>query len=208
MTLIDRYLPRYQFHEHHSRPLAATPARAMAAVQATAPSRTRSFAARSPCANCRCARSTSPRAATPTRPPFGLDDFTLLERDGDRELAYGLIGRFWRAGYDLIPCADGPAFLACQDSGAARLVINFAIARSRTANCCPPKPACTGAARLVINFAIAPQPDGQLLSTETRVAPTAPACCASRRTGADTPGQRLDPPAHAGGDSAQARPQD
>ena len=37
MTLIDRYLPRYQFHEHHSRPLAATPARAMAAVQAYRP---------------------------------------------------------------------------------------------------------------------------------------------------------------------------
>ena len=121
MTLIDRYLPRYQFHEHHSRPLAATPARAMAAVQ--------------PPRAARCRRL--------TRPPFGLDDFTLLDRDGDRELAYGLIGRFWRAGYDLIPCADGPAFLACQDSGAARLVINFAIA---------------------------PQPDGQLLlSTETRV---------------------------------------
>ena len=109
----------------------------------TAPSRTRSFAARSPCANCRCARSTSSARGRLTRPPFGLDDFTLLDRDGDRELAYGLIGRFWRAGYDLIPCADGPAFLACQDSGAARLVINFAIA---------------------------PQPDGQLLlSTETRV---------------------------------------
>ena len=144
MTLIDRYLPRYQFHEHHSRPLAATPARAMAAVQAYRPEQDPFF---------RCAialRELPVRAfnqlrarPTPTRPPFGLDDFTLLDRDGDRELAYGLIGRFWRAGYDLIPCADGPAFLACQDSGAARLVINFAIA---------------------------PQPDGQLLlSTETRV---------------------------------------
>ena len=48
MTLIDRYLPRYQFHEHHSRPLAATPARAMAAVQAYRPEQDRSFAARSP----------------------------------------------------------------------------------------------------------------------------------------------------------------
>ena len=97
MTLIDRYLPRYQFHEHHSRPLAATPARAMAAVQAYRPEQDPFF---------RCAialRELPVRAfnqlrarPTPTRPPFGLDDFTLLDRDGDRELAYGLIGRLAR----------------------------------------------------------------------------------------------------------------
>lgn len=144
MTLIDRYLPRYQFHEHHSRPLAATPARAMAAVQAYRPEQDPFFRRAIALRELPVRAFNQLRARpTPTRPPFGLDDFTLLERDGDRELAYGLIGRFWRAGYDLIPCADGPAFLACQDSGAARLVINFAIA---------------------------PQPDGQLLlSTETRV---------------------------------------
>ena len=159
MTLIDRYLPRYQFHEHHSRPLAATPARAMAAVQAYRPEQDPFF---------RCAialRELPVRAfnqlrarPTPTRPPFGLDDFTLLDRDGDRELAYGLIGRFWRAGYDLIPCADGPAFLACRTAARPDWSSTSPSLRSRTANCfCPPKPACT--------------------------APTAPACCASRRTG-------------------------
>ena len=143
MTLIDRYLPRYQFHEHHSRPLAATPARAMAAVQAYRPEQDPFFRCAIALRELPVRAFNQPARGRPTRPPFGLDDFTLLDRDGDRELAYGLIGRFWRAGYDLIPCADGPAFLACQDSGAARLVINFAIA---------------------------PQPDGQLLlSTETRV---------------------------------------
>ena len=119
------------------------------------------------------------------RPPFGLDDFTLLDRDGDRELAYGLIGRFWRAGYDLIPCADGPAFLACQDS-----------ARPDWSSTSP-----------------APQPDGQLLlSTETRVyCPDRARLRFAPYWALSTPGQwRLDPPAHAGGDreDAQARSQD
>lgn len=65
------------------------------------------------------------RNALAERPRFGLHEFTLLGRQGDREIAYGLIGRFWRGDFGLRPCADGDAFRRFAEPGTARLVLHF-----------------------------------------------------------------------------------
>ena len=59
------------------------------------------------------------------RHSFGIANFTFLGRDGDRELAYGLAGRFWQSGYGLVAVADAAAFSALDPSGIAKLVMNF-----------------------------------------------------------------------------------
>ena len=58
------------------------------------------------------------------RPPFGLHDFTLLDRS-EREIVYGLIGRFWRPDYGLEPVADGAAFLRFDAPEVAKLALAF-----------------------------------------------------------------------------------
>jgi hypothetical protein len=60
--------------------------------------------------------------STPAR-PFGIDDFTLLGRYGDRELAYGLAGRFWRVDHGLQSISGAAAFDQLQ--ALPKLVLNF-----------------------------------------------------------------------------------
>jgi hypothetical protein len=143
-SLIDRFLPQYQFAEQHQLPVAATPAALLDQAEDTHmgddPLVLRMIALRE--APARLAQRLGLGARLPAR-PFGLADFTPLGRNGDEELAFGLAGRFWHADYGLLPIADGQAF------GAA---------------------AHAPVARLVLNFTARPQPDGRtLLATETRV---------------------------------------
>jgi hypothetical protein len=46
------------------------------------------------------------------RPAFGLDDFMPLGRDADRELAFGLLGRFWQRDYGLVRLQEPEAQFA------------------------------------------------------------------------------------------------
>lgn len=55
---------------------------------------------------------------------FGLQTFTLLDRQSDR-LTYGLTGRFWRPDMGIIPLRDAEAFTAFHQPGVARLVLHF-----------------------------------------------------------------------------------
>nr|WP_301295523.1 hypothetical protein [Pseudomonas nitroreducens] len=65
------------------------------------------------------------RNALADRPRFGLHEFTLLGRRGDQEIAYGLIGRFWRSDFGLRPCADTETFGSFAEPGTARLMLHF-----------------------------------------------------------------------------------
>ncbi|MDF5812396.1 hypothetical protein P4113_09670 [Pseudomonas aeruginosa] len=76
------------------------------------------------------------------RPRFGLHEFTRLERRADQAIAYGLVGRFWRADFALERIADGEHFRCYDQPGVAKLVLCFR---------------CT------------PSASGTLLHTETRV---------------------------------------
>jgi hypothetical protein len=57
-------------------------------------------------------------------PRFGMKNFTLLARD-ETSLILGLIGRFWRPSFGLLPVADAREFLAFEQGGVARLVMSF-----------------------------------------------------------------------------------
>ncbi|MCP1652526.1 hypothetical protein [Pseudomonas nitroreducens] len=65
------------------------------------------------------------RNALAERPRFGLHEFTLLGSIADREIAYGLIGRFWRGDFGLRPCADGESFRRFAEPGTPRLMLHF-----------------------------------------------------------------------------------
>ncbi|KPX63341.1 hypothetical protein ALO53_102243 [Pseudomonas amygdali pv. photiniae] len=56
--------------------------------------------------------------------PFGLDNFTLLERRGNSEVAYGLAGKLWRANYGQATLADVHAFQAFDTFGSVKLVVS------------------------------------------------------------------------------------
>ncbi|QRY80329.1 hypothetical protein JVX91_04180 [Pseudomonas sp. PDNC002] len=127
MELLERLLPDFQFSERHSRDMRATPTRVLDAVtELTAehdPLASRFLQIRE--APARLALRLGLRNALADRPRFGLHEFTLLGRNGDRELAYGLIGRFWRSDFGLRPCADGESFRHFSEPGTARLMLHF-----------------------------------------------------------------------------------
>lgn len=131
MPLADHYLPTFQFSERHARVVAAEPQRVMAAVQRFRPERDAFFRRMIALRELPAHLLGRQRA---TRPPFGLDDFTLLAQQ-DCERIYGLIGQFWQADYGLVVCADGEAFRTFAEPGTPRLLLSFAaqpLAQGRT----------------------------------------------------------------------------
>jgi hypothetical protein len=126
MALIDDYLPAYQFSERHSRPIAATSERVMAAVSAYRPDNDRFFAAMIGLRELPMrlsARIAGRPAALPA--PFGLENFTRLDERPGSEMVYGLVGRFWRRDFGLVAIADGAAFRAFGEPGVAKLALGF-----------------------------------------------------------------------------------
>lgn len=129
MELMARYLPRFQFAEEHSLHVPASPARVLdAAGQPDVvddPLARRLIALRE--LPNRLAGRFGFASALQSRPAFSLANFTPLGRDGDRELAFGLAGQFWRADYGLVPLADAQAFAALDAAGLAKLVLHFTV---------------------------------------------------------------------------------
>ncbi|ADX45593.1 hypothetical protein Acav_1675 [Paracidovorax avenae ATCC 19860] len=130
MSLIDHYLPRHQFAEEHSRHIPASPARVLDVLG-------RPEVLDDPIARGLIAlRETPDRLAgrlgfasrLQHRPSFSIANFTPLGRDGDREVAYGLAGRFWQSDYGLVGMRDAAAFEALDPAGIAKLVMNFTAA--------------------------------------------------------------------------------
>ncbi|WP_242439461.1 hypothetical protein [Pseudomonas nitroreducens] len=128
--MLDHLLPGFQFAERHSLTMRASPGQVLDAVsQLTAehdPLVQRFLQIRE--APARLALRLGLRNALAERPRFGLHEFTLLGREGDSEIAYGLIGRFWRSDFGLRPCADGDAFRRFAEPGTAKLVLHFSCA--------------------------------------------------------------------------------
>lgn len=134
MSLIDLYLPHHQFSETHHRYIPASPERILDVVgrpDVVDDPIARSLIALREMPN-RLAGRLGFASNLQHRPLFGLANFTFLGRDGDRELAYGLAGRFWQSDYGLVEVADAPAFLALDPSGIAKLVMNFTVAAEGT----------------------------------------------------------------------------
>lgn len=127
MDLMLRYLPDFQFAEEHSCHVPASAQRVLDA--AAQPEVVDDPVARGLIAlrelPSRLATRLGMASALRQRAAFGLADFTPLGRDGDRELAFGLAGRFWRADYGLVALRDARAFAALDATGLAKLVLNF-----------------------------------------------------------------------------------
>lgn len=125
--LIDRYLPHYQFAERHALRIDAPAGRVLDAAQrpdvADDPLARQLIALRE--LPSRLAGRFGVASRLRGRGSFGVDDFTPLGRDGDREIAFGLAGAFWQADYGLVPLPDAAAFEDLQRPGVAKLVLNF-----------------------------------------------------------------------------------
>lgn len=136
MALIDRHLPTYQFSERHRIRVKASPEEVIAALISAdrPPDRLRD--------SLMALRTLPSRLLGRPVPRFGMESFTLLDRDEKGETVAGLVGRFWRLDGGLVPIPDADAFALFAEPGVAKLAIAFRAT---------------------------PDPLGALLTTETRV---------------------------------------
>ena len=128
MSLLRRHLPRHDFAESHHIDIAAPPATVLDAV------------ARADLSDDPLVRTLLRLRGLPLRlrqrfgakaagqdvwGGFGLHRFTRLGRDGDREIAFGLAGRFWEAAGGLVDLPDAQAFERFSEPGHAKLVMTW-----------------------------------------------------------------------------------
>jgi hypothetical protein len=126
MSLMDRFLPNYQFSERHQATLRCRPGELLDIIQNFQPPKdgfseiamvVRQLPAK-------LMHWVAP-SRVPRPSPFTLANFIPLARDGDREIVAGLIGKFWRPDFGLI-AVNGPSeFLACNLPKTAKLAIGF-----------------------------------------------------------------------------------
>ncbi|QGM47202.1 hypothetical protein [Methylocystis heyeri] len=119
--LADQFLPRRQFRERHEALVAAPPSAILAVVPGLS-------AADDPVIRSLIAIREAPArwmGQAPTQ-PFGLHRFTLLGQN-EREISFGLCGRFWRADYGLFPIPDGASFIGFAQPGVPKLLMSFAV---------------------------------------------------------------------------------
>lgn len=120
MSLNDKYRPSYHFHERHALDIAATQAKVMAAALRYRSDSDLIF-------KCAIAARELPmrlvdllkRRKGVSQAAFSLGNFTILEQNGDQELAFGLAGKFWMLNYGQSAVKDGAEFLALKEPGAA-----------------------------------------------------------------------------------------
>lgn len=130
MSLLAHYLPRHDFSETHSIRIAAPPAAVLDAVaqaDLTDDPLVRTLLQLRGLPQ-RLRRRLNPQAAVAGEDVwtgFGLHRFTPLGRDADREIAWGLVGRFWQASGGLVAVADAQAFEQFNQPGVARLVMTY-----------------------------------------------------------------------------------
>jgi hypothetical protein len=124
MSLLEKYLPAYEFVERHEIVVAGSPGDTLDAVE-TYDFDGDQFAAGFMAVRQLPARLLATLFGASKPAAFGMKSFTPLGRDGDREIAVGLTGRFWRPDGGLVPLPDAAAFAAFDEPGAAKLVLAF-----------------------------------------------------------------------------------
>jgi len=127
MTLIDAHLPVYQFRELHQQLIDAAPGDLLDAVYTPGivDDPWVQWFIRLREAPARLLSSLGYHSQLKDKSAFGLDDFTRLGQDSDREIAFGLVGRFWKFDYGLVAIADTHAFEQFSAMGIPKLVLNF-----------------------------------------------------------------------------------
>jgi hypothetical protein len=129
MTLLDTYLPVYQFREFHQVSVQTAPADLLDAVNLPGilddPWVKRFIRLRETPG--RLLSALGRRSLLKDKAAFGLSDFTRLGRDLDREVAFGLVGKFWQFDYGLVSMVDARAFERFGIIGVPKLVLNFSV---------------------------------------------------------------------------------
>jgi hypothetical protein len=127
MHPLDRWLPEFQFVETHAVVVQASAAACIEAAAAFDPSVDRFMNAALDLREApgRLMARLGRSGSLQNRPRFGLHDFLLLERDGDRALVHGLAGAFWRANYGLRRFDTPKAWAAFRAAGEGRLALSF-----------------------------------------------------------------------------------
>lgn len=122
MRLMDLHLPLHQFSETHSVDIPVEPARAMREVLAWRPEHDSLFRYAIGVRELpmRLLRRRGPRPAA-----FGMDNFTLIARDGDREVVYGLAGKLWQTDFGQARVADADSFGQFNEPGTVKLGVGF-----------------------------------------------------------------------------------
>ena len=143
MGLMEHFLPEWQFQERHERRLPGVLAErafdaVVPALQAKDPLIEKAIALREWPGRL-LQRMGAGGARLPAR-AFGFDSFTPLGAVPGCEVAYGLVGQFWRLDYGLVPIANAQAFERVQ-----------------------------GEPKLVLDVCVEPDTDGCRLVTRTRV---------------------------------------
>jgi len=132
MELINKYLPKYSFRETHARDVLASPEIVMESALAYRPDSDPLFRTAIALRELPMRMFSVLGGKHETAPaPFGFSNFTLLESWPGRELAFGLVGRFWQSDYGLVPIADGAAFQAFGTPGVPKLVLGFSATSQR-----------------------------------------------------------------------------
>lgn len=125
--LIDYYVPAYQFSERHEVFVGIAPSILLDVVThpgvATDPWM-RTFIKMRELPG-RLLEKLGKGGALKNQPPFGIDNFLVLGRDADREIAFGLLGRFWKPDYGLVSLNSAEDFHVFNEAGVAKLVLNL-----------------------------------------------------------------------------------
>jgi hypothetical protein len=129
MSLMQKFLPHYQFIERHQTTVHCRPGELLDIIRSFEPPPDRLtnilLSARQLPARCLHWLTRSQR---PPPAPFTAANFSPLGRDGDREIVGGLVGRFWnvwRPDFGLLAVKSPAEFLACNPPKTAKLVIGF-----------------------------------------------------------------------------------
>lgn len=130
MKLLQRYLPHHDFAETHHITINAPPAAVLDAVARADLSddplvRTLLQLRGLPLRLRQRLGAGSPAPAQDVWRGFGLHRFTPLGRDGDKEIAWGLAGRFWEAAAGLVSLPGAEAFERFAQPGHAKLVMTY-----------------------------------------------------------------------------------
>jgi hypothetical protein len=126
MSLLEKYLPSHQFSERHQTTIRCKPGELLDIIQNFQPPKDRlgDMAMSMRLLPARLMHWVAP-SRVPRPSPFTPANFIPLDRDGDREIVGGLIGKFWRPDFGLLVIGSPSEFLACNPPKTAKLVIGF-----------------------------------------------------------------------------------
>lgn len=131
MSLNNKYLPEYNYNERHSLKITGNSEEVMKEIQniqvhddffiklAIA---IREFP------NKICQKSKEQKQ------PFSLENFTLLEKN-NTQIAFGLIGQFWKSDYGQVKFENSAEFLAFEKLDYVKLVLYFDINQINSSSC-------------------------------------------------------------------------